>query len=100
MPPNEVKNLKQLFDHQEKLQVLFTGGTVVHIYCDGAISGEKAKHIVKTVCKKYRTPYVSISPLNRYCEEHGYVKERVEECPICGKKIRFISKNNRLLKKS
>lgn len=87
IPPNEVKNLKQLFDHQEKLQVLFTGGTVVHIYCDGAISGEKAKHIVKTVCKKYRTPYVSISPLNRYCEEHGYVKERVEECPICGKKL-------------
>lgn len=87
IPPNEVKNLKQLFDHQDKLQVLFTGGTVVHIYCDGAISGEKAKHIVKTVCKKYRTPYVSISPLNRYCEEHGYVKERVEECPICGKKL-------------
>ncbi len=87
MPPNEVKNLKQLFDHQDKLQVLFTGGTVVHIYCDGAISGEKAKHIVKTVCKKYRTPYVSISPLNRYCEDHGYVKERVEECPICGKKL-------------
>lgn len=87
MPPNEVKNLKQLFDHQDKLQVLFTGGTVVHIYCDGAISGEKAKHIVKTVCKKYRTPYVSISPLNRYCEEHGYVKERVEECAICGKKL-------------
>ncbi|MFR7936732.1 MAG: ribonucleoside triphosphate reductase [Clostridium perfringens] len=87
MPPNEVKNLKQLFDHQDKLQVLFTGGTVVHIYCDGAISGEKAKHIVKTVCKKYRTPYVSISPLNRYCEEHGYVKERIEECPICGKKL-------------
>lgn len=87
MPPNEVKNLKQLFDHQDKLQVLFTGGTVVHIYCDGAISGEKAKHIVKTVCKKYRTPYVSISTLNRYCEEHGYVKERVEECPICGKKL-------------
>lgn len=87
MPPNEVKNLKQLFDHQDKLQVLFTGGTVVHIYCDGDISGEKAKHIVKTVCKKYRTPYVSISPLNRYCEEHGYVKERVEECPICGKKL-------------
>ena len=87
MPPNEVKNLKQLFDHQDKLQVLFTGGTVVHIYCDGAISGEKAKQIVKTVCKKYRIPYVSISPLNRYCEEHGYVKERVEECPICGKKL-------------
>lgn len=87
MPPSEVKNLKQLFDHQDKLQVLFTGGTVVHIYCDGAISGEKAKHIVKTVCKQYRTPYVSISPLNRYCEEHGYVKDKVEECPICGKKL-------------
>ncbi|WP_243156553.1 hypothetical protein [Clostridium perfringens] len=34
-------------DHQDKLQVLFIGGTVVHIYYYGAISGEKAKHIVK-----------------------------------------------------
>lgn len=87
IPPSEVKSLKQLFDHQDKLQVMFTGGTVVHIYCDGAISGEKAKHIVKTVCEKYRTPYVSISPLNRYCEDHGYIKEKVEICPICGKKL-------------
>lgn len=99
MPPNEVKNLKQLFDHQDKLQVLFTGGTVVHIYCDGAISEEKAKHIVKTVCKKYRTPYVSISPLNRYCEEHGYVKERVEECPICGKKLELYQRITGYLRK-
>ena len=87
IPPNEVESLNQLFDHQNKLQVLFTGGTVVHIYCDAAISGEKAKHIVKTVCEKYRTPYVSISPLNRYCNTHGYVKEKVEECPICGEKL-------------
>lgn len=87
IPPSEVSSLNQLFDHQNKLQVLFTGGTVVHIYCDGAISGEKAKHIIKTVCQKYKTPYVSISPLNKYCEEHGYIEDKVEECPICGKKL-------------
>ncbi|MDQ0150611.1 ribonucleoside triphosphate reductase [Eubacterium multiforme] len=87
IPPNEVKGLKQLFDHQDDLQILFTGGTVVHIYCDGAISGDAAKHIVKTICEKYRTPYISLSPLNRYCEDHGYIKEKVDNCPICGKKL-------------
>ena len=87
IPPNEVKGLKQLFDHQDDLQVLFTGGTVVHIYCDGAISGDSAKHIVKTICEKYKTPYISLSPLNRYCEDHGYIKEKVDNCPICGKRL-------------
>lgn len=78
---------------------MFTGGTVVHIYCDWAISGDKAKHIVKTVCEKYRTPYVSISPLNRYCEDHGYIKEKVEVCPICGKKLDLYQKITGYLRK-
>lgn len=83
IPVNKIKSIHETFEHQEDLQILFTGGTVIHIYMNGAISGGAAKDIVKTVCNKYKVPYVSISPLNRYCPEHGYVPERVDNCPKC-----------------
>jgi len=87
IPVNKVESIKQIFDHQDDLQVLFTGGTVVHLYMNGAISGEQAKSIIKTVCQNYRVPYISISPLNRYCTEHGYIEDRVDNCPKCGKLV-------------
>lgn len=87
IPVNKVESIKQIFDHQDDLQVLFTGGTVVHLYMNGAISGEQAKSIIKTVCQNYRVPYISISPLNRYCTEHGYIEDRVDNCPECGKLV-------------
>ncbi len=87
IPVSKVESIQQVFDHQDDLQTLFTGGTVIHLFMNGAISGEQAKSIIKTVCTKYKTPYISISPLNRYCPEHGYVEERVDNCPKCGKPV-------------
>jgi anaerobic ribonucleoside-triphosphate reductase len=87
IPVSKVKGIKDTFDHQEDLQILFTGGTVIHIYCNAAISGETAKEIIDTVCKNYKVPYVSISPLNRYCPEHGYIADDVNECPICHRPV-------------
>lgn len=87
MPVAKVASIKQLLDHQNDLQVQYTGGTVVHIYLDGAISGKQAKHIIKTACENYALPYISLSPLNRYCEDHGYIEAHTEQCPECGKKL-------------
>lgn len=89
IPVNKIKGIKETFDHQEDLQILFTGGTVIHIFTSGAISGETAKIIIKTVCNEYKVPYVSISPLNRYCPEHGYIVDKVAECPICGTSLKM-----------
>lgn len=83
IPVSQIKGIKDTFDNQEELQIQFTGGTVIHIYCNSAISPETAKSIIKTVCENYKVPYVSISPLNRYCPEHGYIADNVDECPIC-----------------
>jgi ribonucleoside-triphosphate reductase len=47
IPVSKVKNLKQIFDHQNDLQTLFTGGTVIHLYMNAAITGEQAKEIMK-----------------------------------------------------
>ena len=89
IPVNKIKSIKETFEHQEALQILFTGGTVIHIFCDGAISGETAKNIIDTVCHEYKVPYVSISPLNRYCPEHGYIADKVDKCPICGTPLKL-----------
>jgi ribonucleoside-triphosphate reductase len=87
IPVGKIKGIKETFDHQEDLQIQFTGGTVIHIFCNAAISAETAKSIIKTVCMNYKVPYVSISPLNRYCPEHGYIADDVDECPICRRPV-------------
>lgn len=88
IPVNEIKTISETFTHQDDLQVQFSGGTVIHIFLNGAIGGEQAKSIVKTVCENYRVPYISLSPISRYCSEHGYVAQTVDKCPICKSKLK------------
>ena len=89
IPVQNIETIAKTFSHQDDLQVQFSGGTVIHIFLNGAISGEQAKSIVKTVCTDYRVPYMSLSPISRYCEEHGYIKEEVDKCPYCKKKLKL-----------
>ena len=88
IPVKFIKSINTTFAHQEVLQTQFTGGTVIHCYLEGAITGEHAKQIVKSMFEKYSVPYMSLSPISRYCDEHGYVKERVDKCPICKKRLK------------
>lgn len=88
IPVKLIEGIDSTFKHQEKLQTQFTGGTVIHLYLEGAISGENAKEIVKSMFNQYSVPYMSLSPISRYCDEHGYVKELVDKCPICKKKLK------------
>lgn len=87
MPVSKVEDIHQVFEHQDELQTLFTGGTVIHLFMNGAISGKQAKSVIKTVCENYKTPYISISPLNRYCVDHGYIEDKVDNCPQCNKPV-------------
>ena len=88
IPVKYIESIDKTFKHQEDLQVQFNSGTVIHIYLEGGITGEQAKSIIYNVCHNYKVPYVSLSPISRYCEDHGYVKEHVDECPICGKRLK------------
>lgn len=84
MPVSEVEDITQLFDHQNDLQRLFTGGTVVHVFLDGPISACQAKRIIRAACENYEVPYISLSPINAFCTEHGFLAKPEPECPICG----------------
>lgn len=88
IPVKLIEGIDKTFKHQEDLQTQFNSGTVIHLYLEGAISGEQAKAIIRSVFENYRVPYVSLSPISRYCPEHGYIKETVDECPICGERLK------------
>lgn len=92
IPVSMIKDINTTFKHQDDLQSQFTGGTVIHCYLQGAIPGEHAKQIVKSMFETYRVPYMSLSPISRYCEEHGYIKEVTDKCPVCKKKLKMFQR--------
>lgn len=92
IPVKDIKDINTTFKHQEDLQSQFTGGTVIHCYLKGAIPGEHAKKIVKAMFDNYRVPYMSLSPISRYCDEHGYVVDITNKCPTCKKKLKMFQR--------
>lgn len=92
IPVKRVTSIEETFAHQDDLQVQFTGGTVIHCYLKGAISGDHAKAIVKAMFENYRVPYMSLSPISRYCNTHGYIAETVDKCPTCKSKLKLFQR--------
>lgn len=92
IPVSLIEDINSTFKHQDDLQSQFTGGTVIHCYLKGGISGEHAKQIVKSMFETYKVPYMSLSPISRYCEEHGYISEIVDKCPTCKKKLKLFQR--------
>lgn len=92
IPVKLVKDIDSTFAHQDDLQSQFTGGTVIHCYLEGGISGDHAKEIVKAMFSKYKVPYMSLSPISRYCDEHGYISDTVSKCPVCKKKLKMFQR--------
>lgn len=88
IPVSMIESIDETFTHQDDLQTQFTGGTVIHCYLEGAIPGEHAKAIVKGMFEKHHVPYMSLSPISRYCDDHGYIKEHVDQCPYCGRRLK------------
>ena len=92
IPVSKITGIKDLFDHQDELQCKFTGGTVVHLYCDGPMSGAQAKSLVKSICTNYKLPYISLSPLITICPEHGQLNKPHEKCPLCGAETKMLQR--------
>jgi ribonucleoside-triphosphate reductase len=78
-------NILEALHHQNDLQVLYSGGTVEHIFLGESVDNiEVLKKLVKKVAENYEIPYFSITPTFSTCPEHGYIKGRHENCPKCG----------------
>jgi len=92
-PVNFSDDVFEVLDHQDPLQVKYTGGTVLHIFMGERIEDTEAlKQFVKTVCHQYRMPYFTISPTFSVCPSCGYLAGEHTFCPKCEEECEVYSR--------
>ena len=69
---------------QDDLQKKYTGGTVLHLYMNEAVSSAEAcRELVRRVLTTFRLPYITVTPTVSICPKHGYISGRHDFCPYC-----------------
>ncbi len=85
LPVNYTDDIFEVLELQDKLQSLYTGGTVQHLYLGEAIEDiEVSKQLIRKIFEKYSMPYISITPVFSICNVHGYIAGEHFNCPECG----------------
>jgi anaerobic ribonucleoside-triphosphate reductase len=85
LPSDYNGDLFDILDNQDKLQSLYTGGTVQHIYIGEAVEDvETLKGFLRNTFTHYKIPYISITPTFSICSNHGYLSGEHFTCPDCG----------------
>jgi len=85
LPVDYTGDVFEALGHQDKLQTLYTGGTVFHIFLGERVSSWKATaDLVKQVAKNCHLPYFTLTPTFSICSTHGYLKGEHRRCPTCG----------------
>jgi len=93
LPVNATDDVFEALEHQEDLQVLYTGGTVFHIFLGEKMSsGEACKRLIKRIVYNSRLPYLTITPTYSICPDHGYLAGEHSKCPVCGKSCDIYSR--------
>jgi anaerobic ribonucleoside-triphosphate reductase len=86
LPVNATDDIFEALEHQEALQTLYTGGTVLHGFIGERIKdAETCKQLVKKIAYNFKLPYYTITPTFSICPEHGYVAGAHDTCPLAEK---------------
>ncbi len=82
LPVGYTDDIWEVLTHQDELQSMFTGGTVVHLFLGESIEDPMAvRRLVEKVVKNFKLPYFSITPTFSICPVHGYIPGKHEVCP-------------------
>jgi len=93
LPVNCEIDLFDALGHQEKLQTLYTGGTVFHVFLGERVySWKVAAELVKRMSKESHLPYFTLTPTFSICPTHSYLSGEHRECPTCGAKCEVYSR--------
>jgi len=85
LPVDHDADLFEALEHQDRLQTLFTGGTVFHIYLGERLySWRAAAELMRKVAWNFRLPYFTLTPTFSICPTHGYISGEHKQCPKCG----------------
>jgi len=84
LPVGFSEDLFEVLDHQDSLQIKYTGGCVTHGFIGEEISDPTSvKSLIKNVFTNYRLPYMTITPTFSICPTHGYIAGEHFLCPKC-----------------
>lgn len=93
LPVGYTDDVFEALDIQDKLQPLYTSGTVFHTFLGEKLPDWKAAAaLVRKIAENYELPYYTISPTYSICANHGYLTGEQYTCPICGKKTEVYSR--------
>ena len=93
LPVGYTEDVFEALDIQDKLQTLYTSGTVFHTFLGEKLPDWKAAAaLVKKIAENYELPYYTMSPTYSICVDHGYISGEEYTCPICGKKTEVYSR--------
>jgi ribonucleoside-triphosphate reductase len=82
LPVYEEHDIYEVLEHQDDLQTLFTGGTVVHLFLGEAIHDFRmCRELVKKIVSNYKLPYFTLTPTFSICPVHGYLDGKHSFCP-------------------
>jgi len=94
LPVNYTDDLFEALKLQDELQIMYTGGTVLHGFVGERLTSiDSIKRLVKRICENFRLPYFTITPTFSICPEHGYIPGEHETCPECGKTCEVYSRS-------
>ncbi len=93
LPVNYTEDIFSALDIQDRLQTLYTSGTVFHTFLGEKLpSWQACMNLVRKIAKNYHIPYFTMSPTYSICADHGYIPGEVYKCPICGKETEVYSR--------
>jgi ribonucleoside-triphosphate reductase len=93
LPVDYEGDLFEALQHQERLQTLYTGGTVFHIFLGERLhSWESAAELIRKVSWSSRLPYFTLTPTFSICPNHGYTSGEHKQCPVCGAQCEVYSR--------
>jgi len=93
LPVGATDDIFEALDMQNKLQTLYTGGTVFHAFLGESIDDiEISRNLVKRIAYNYNIPYFTFSPTFSICATHGYLKGEHFICPKCEKQAEVYSR--------
>jgi len=93
LPVNFTNDIFEALEKQDKLQTLYTGGTVLHGFL-----GEKmpsvisTRKLVKKIAENFHLPYFTLTPTFSVCHKHGYLAGEHKYCPACDAEIGYVEK--------
>ena len=83
LPVGATDDLFEALNHQDDLQVCYTGGTVFHGFIGESIDDFRVcKRLVRKIAERFRLPYYTITPTFSVCPVHGYIKGKHFACPV------------------